>query len=102
MTNNQIIEEGSTADRVLLGDGTPEKTGKFLLHCGKKTVILFLIVNARMITEICKISFESGKAPVGWFYAEISGTVSGGLSFDMKIDKVADTARAWICGTVCE
>ena len=36
-----------------------------------------------------KISFESGKAPVGWFTQNL-GQYQIGLSFDMKIDKVAD------------
>ena len=81
--------EGSTADRVLLGDGAPE-TGKVksdLLQ--EKTDYSILDSECANDCRMYKISFESGKAPVGWFTQNL-GQYQIGLSFDMKIDKVAD------------
>ncbi|MFQ7403042.1 MAG: InlB B-repeat-containing protein [[Clostridium] innocuum] len=81
--------EGSTADRVLLGDGTPE-TGKVKsAPLQEKTDYTILDSECANDYRMYKISFESGKAPVGWFTQNL-GQYQIGLSFDMKIDKVAD------------
>ncbi|MCR0570449.1 InlB B-repeat-containing protein [[Clostridium] innocuum] len=81
--------EGSTADRVLLGDGTPE-TGKVKsAPLQEKTDYIILDSECANDYRMYKISFESGKAPVGWFTQNL-GQYQIGLSFDMKIDKVAD------------
>lgn len=81
--------EGSTADRVLLGDGAPEigKVKSDLLQ--EKTDYSILDSECANDCRMYKISFESGKAPVGWFTQNL-GQYQIGLSFDMKIDKVAD------------
>lgn len=82
--------EGSTADRVLLGDGTPE-TGKVIKSAPLQEKTDYTILDSECANDyrMYKISFESGKAPVGWFTQNL-GQYQIGLSFDMKIDKVAD------------
>ena len=81
--------EGSTAEHVLLGDGTPE-TGKVKsAPLQEKTDYTILDSECANDYRMYKISFESGKAPVGWFTQNL-GQYQIGLSFDMKIDKVAD------------
>ena len=76
--------EGSTADRVLLGDGTPE-TGKVKsAPLQEKTDYTILDSECANDYRMYKISFESGKAPVGWFTQNL-GQYQIGLSFDMKI-----------------
>ena len=83
--------EGSTADRILLGDtalenGTTEETS---LTEGEDYTIVKSKDNEDGSYVLHKITFKNNSGMIGW-YNEDLGQLQIGLSFTMKIDNSAD------------